>query len=134
MSFDFMEPRIYLARVQKPDTHTVEDRKTHRKKGGALNRTDIVEHTRNHGGWADLPRKTVREALDFVIEEIPQTVLSGEVVKLTGFGTFELRKRADHLGRNPKTGEPLLIKSHHTVVFCPTRPFWREGKDKKDPT
>ena len=40
-----------------PEKHKV-------KKGGSLNRTDIVEYTRNHGGGADLPRKTFREALD----------------------------------------------------------------------
>ena len=106
--------------------------KTHRKVG-FLNRTDIVEYTRSHGGGTDLPRKTVREALDFVIEEITQTVLDGKVVKLTGFGTFELQKRADRLGRNRKIGEPLLIKSHRVVVFRPTRHFWEEGKNKKKP-
>ena len=100
---------------------------------GKLNRTDIVEYTRSHGGGTDLPRKTVREALDFVIQEITRTVLDGKVVKLTGFGTFELRKRAERLGRNPKTGEPLLIKSHRVVVFRPTRKFWEEGTDKNDP-
>ena len=120
--------------MQKTDTHTLsKTEKTHRKKGGFLNRTDIVEYTRSHGGGSDLPRKTVREALDFVIEEITQTVLDGKVVKLTGFGTFELRKRADRLGRNPKTGDPLLIKSHRVVVFRPTRHFWEEGTDKNDP-
>ena len=98
-----------------------------------MNRTDIVEYTRSHGGGTDLSRKTVREALDFVIQEITRTVLDGKVVKLTGFGTFELRKRAERLGRNPKTGEPLLIKSHRVVVFRPTRHFWEEGTDKKDP-
>ena len=98
-----------------------------------MNRTDIVEYTRSHGGGTDLPRKIVREALDFVIEEIAQTVLEDKSVKLTGFGTFELRKRADRLGCNPKTGEPLLIKSHRVVVFRPTRHFWEEGTDKNDP-
>ncbi len=103
------------------------------KNGGSLNRADIVEYARSHGGWADLPRKTVREALDFVIQEITQTVLGGEAVKLTGFGTFEVRKRADRLGRNPETGEPLLIKGHRVVVFRPTRHFWGKGEDKKNP-
>ena len=75
------------------------------KKRGGLNRTDIVEYTRSHGGGTDLPRKTVREALDFVTQEITQTVLDGKVVKLTGFGTFELRKRASR----PNTGSPGAI-------------------------
>ena len=98
-----------------------------------MNRVGIVEYTRNHLGEADTARKTVREALDFVIQEITRTVLDGKVVKLTGFGTFEIRRRADRLGRNPKTGEPLLIKSHRVVVFRPTRKFWEEGTDKNDP-
>ncbi len=95
-----------------------------------MNRTDIVEYTRNNGGGIGLPRKAVREALDFVIEEISNSVLAGESVKLTGFGTFEVRKREDRLGRNPKTGEPLLIKSHKVVVFRPTRHFWGEEAKK----
>ena len=99
--------------------------KTHRKKGGVLNRTDIVEYTRSHGGGTDLPRKTVREALDFVIAQITQTLLNGEPAKLTGFGTFKVRKRADRRGRNPQTGESLLIKEHRAVVFHPTRNFWK---------
>ncbi len=113
--------------------HSSWSKKYTEKKGGVLNRTDIVEYTRSHGGGSDLSRKTVREALDFVIQEITRTVLDGKVVKLTGFGTFELRKRAESLGRNPKTGEPLLIKSHRVVVFRPTRKFWEEGTDKNDP-
>ena len=81
--------------------------KTHRKKGG-LNRTDIARSTRSQGGGTDLPRKTVREALGFVIGEITQTVLDGKVVNLTGFGTFEIWKRAD------STGQPqdLRASSH----------------------
>ena len=98
-----------------------------------MNRADIARYTRNHGGGADLPRKTIREALDFVIGEITQTVLDGKAVKLTGFGTFELQKRADRLGRNRKIGEPLLIKSHRVVVFRPTRHFWEEGMDRNKP-
>ncbi len=90
-----------------------------------MNRVGIVEYTRNHLGEADTARKTVREALDFVIGEITQTLLDGEPVKLTGFGTFKVRKRADRLGRNLRTGESILIKEHCVVVFHPTRNFWK---------
>ena len=99
--------------------------KKHTGNRGGLNRTDIVEYTRSHGGGTDLPRKTVREALDFVIAQITQTLLDGEPAKLTGFGTFKVRKRADRRGRNPQTGESLLIKEHRAVVFHPTRNFWK---------
>ena len=89
-----------------------------------MNRVDIVEYTRKRLGEADIARKTVREALDFVIGEITQALLEDEPVKLMGFGTFKVRKRADRLGRNLKTGEPILIKEHRVVVFLPTRNFW----------
>ena len=91
----------------------------------------VVLYTTNHSKLV-LSRKTVREALDFVIAEISQTLLTGESVKLTGFGTFELRKRADRLGRNPKTGGSLLIKSHSVVVFRPTRNFWEMETRKSE--
>ena len=42
--------------------------------------------------------------------EITGTLLDDKVVKLTGFGAFDFRKRAERLGRNPKTGKPLLVK------------------------
>ncbi len=90
-----------------------------------MNRVGIVEYTRNHLGEADIARKTVREALDFVIGEITQTLLDGEPVKLTGFGTFKVRKRADRLGRNLRTGESILIKEHRVVVFRLARNFWK---------
>ena len=91
-----------------------------------MNRSDIVEITQKRGGGSNLHRKTVREALDFVLEEILETLKAGESVKLTGFGTFQVRKRKDRIGRNPKTGEEMLIKSHNAVVFRPTKDFLEE--------
>lgn len=91
-----------------------------------MNRKDIVEYARNNGKH-DFSRITVREALDFVIEEMTQSLLSGEDVKLTGFGAFKIRNRAARMGRNPHTHEPLLIKGHKVVVFLPIRNFWEKG-------
>lgn len=91
-----------------------------------MNRNDIVALTQVRGGGSGLPRKTVREALDFVIGEIAEKLKSGESVKLTGFGTFEVRTRKEKMGRNPKTGEEMLIKSHKAVVFRPAKDFLEE--------
>ena len=73
-----------------PAKHSSWSKKHTGKKGGSLNRTDIVEFTRSHGGGTDLPRKTVREALDFMTQEITRTVLDGKVVKLTGLRDRDL--------------------------------------------
>jgi hypothetical protein len=73
MSFDFREPRIGLAPAKNQNKHCPELKKHTGKKGCSLNRTDIANSTRSHGGGADLPGKTVRYAFDFVIQEIDQT-------------------------------------------------------------
>ena len=90
-----------------------------------MNRNDIVIAVYNNKkNRAALPKKTIRDMLDFVIQEMTDDLLAGNDVKLTGFGTFCVRSRKDRVGRNPKTGSPLLIKSHKAIVFRPTRKFW----------
>ncbi len=54
-----------------------------------------------------------------MFELIGQALMGGESVKLTGFGTLEVRSRAERIGRNPRTGEEHVIVPHHTVVFIP---------------
>ena len=54
-----------------------------------------------------------------MFEIMGDALMSGETVKLTGFGTLEVRSRAERMGRNPRTGEEHRIVPHHTVVFIP---------------
>jgi nucleoid DNA-binding protein len=44
----------------------------------------------------------------------------GESVKLTGFGTLEVRTRGARKGRNPKTGDPYPVAARKVVVFTPS--------------
>jgi len=50
-------------------------------------------------------------------EEIRMALESGESVKLSGFGNFELRTKSERPGRNPKTGEEIPIKARRVVTF-----------------
>ena len=52
-----------------------------------------------------------------VIEEIASTLAQGESVKISRFGTFSLRDRAQRIGRNPKTGEEVPIPPRRVLVF-----------------
>lgn len=54
-----------------------------------------------------------------LIEIIGGTLETGGKITLSGFGTFEVRKRAARNGRNPKTGQTLKIKASRVPAFRP---------------
>ena len=61
-----------------------------------------------------------REAKDMVeafFEEVRTALEKGGSVKLSGFGNFELRKKSERPGRNPKTGEEIPITARRVVTF-----------------
>ncbi len=61
-----------------------------------------------------------REAKDMVeafFEEVRIALESGDSVKLSGFGNFELRTKSERPGRNPKTGEEIPITARRVVTF-----------------
>ena len=61
-----------------------------------------------------------REAKDMVesfFEEIRLALESGDSVKLSGFGNFQLRDKPQRPGRNPKTGEEIPITARRVVTF-----------------
>ncbi len=61
-----------------------------------------------------------REAKDMVeafFEEVRIALETGDSVKLSGFGNFELRTKSERPGRNPKTGEEIPITARRVVTF-----------------
>jgi integration host factor subunit alpha len=61
-----------------------------------------------------------REAKDMVesfFEEVRKALETGEGVKLSGFGNFQLRDKPQRPGRNPKTGEEIPITARRVVTF-----------------
>ena len=51
---------------------------------------------------------------------IGDTLMRAETVKLTTFGSLQVRSRAERVGRNPRTGTEHKISPRHTVVFTPS--------------
>ena len=58
---------------------------------------------------SELSQKQVAETWSIIEDTILSTLSTGEKVQLSGFGTFEVRKRAERKGRNPKTGEVVSV-------------------------
>ena len=64
-----------------------------------------------------------REAKDMVeafYEIVHATLVQGQDVKLSGFGNFNVRRKAPRPGRNPRTGESIPIKARQVVTFHPS--------------
>lgn len=75
---------------------------------------------------AALTRKQSEAALDAFIETVTQTLKEGDKVQIVGFGTFELRHRAEHQGVNPSTGETITVKATSTPTFKPGKSYKEE--------
>ncbi|GBL03096.1 integration host factor subunit alpha [Glaciecola sp. KUL10] len=82
----------------------------------ALTKADMAEHLFEKLG---LNKKDAKDLVEAFFEEIKECLESGEQVKLSGFGNFDLRTKNERPGRNPKTGEDIPIKARRGVTFRP---------------
>ena len=64
-----------------------------------------------------LSKKKADEAIAAVISSIEESLVKGDKVQLIGFGTFEVRERAERVGRNPQTKEEIKIEASKQPVF-----------------
>jgi DNA-binding protein HU-beta len=89
------------------------------KKAPAMNKAELVEAIQKALG-ADATKRSAEEALDAVLSSIAKGVKKDTKVQIIGFGTFEVKKRAARMGRNPKTGAALKIAASKSVGFKPS--------------
>ena len=66
-----------------------------------------------------LPKNEAKNVVENFFEEIRASLESGNDVKLSGFGNFELRDKASRPGRNPKTGDIVPVSARRVVSFKP---------------
>ncbi len=89
--------------------------KTKRHSEGAVTRADL--RTAVYDACAGLARREAAELVDLVLAEIAETLVSGESVKLRGFGAFNVRCKRPRVGRNPKTKTPAPIVARRVLTF-----------------
>lgn len=68
----------------------------------------------------DLKRREAKEVVDTFFDIMLETLLSGEELKLSGFGHFQVRSKTPRPGRNPRTGETVPISARRVVTFHPS--------------
>ncbi|MBC8610133.1 DNA-binding protein HU [uncultured Ruminococcus sp.] len=74
---------------------------------------------------AELSKKDAEKAVNATIEAVSESLKAGEKVQLVGFGTFEVRDRAERDGINPATGKTIKIPATKVPAF-------KAGKALKD--
>ncbi len=67
-----------------------------------------------------LSRNESADLVERVLEEISASLMRGETVKLSSFGTFSVRQKGGRVGRNPKTGEEVPIDPRRVLIFRPS--------------
>ena len=82
----------------------------------ALTKAEVAEHLFEKVG---LSKRDAKDMVEIFFEEIRETLESGDQVKLSGFGNFDLRQKSERPGRNPKTGEDIPILARKVVTFRP---------------
>lgn len=87
-----------------------------------MNKTELVEAIVAKTGET---KKATEATVNAFVEVVTGALKKGERVQLVGFGTFEVRHRAKRKGRNPQTGEEMVIPASKAPVF-------KAGKNLKE--
>ena len=82
----------------------------------ALTKADMAEKLYEELG---LNKREAKEVVEMFFEEVRAALESGNQLKLSGFGNFDLRDKNKRPGRNPKTGEEIPITARRVVTFRP---------------
>lgn len=85
--------------------------------GKTVTRADLCEAVYQKVG---LSRTESAELVEMVLKEISDSLVKGETVKLSSFGSFVVRSKGERIGRNPKTGEEVPISPRRVMVFKPS--------------
>ena len=87
-----------------------------------MNKAELISAAAEKAG---VSKKETEAVVSAVLDTISEALASGEKVQLVGFGSFEVKKRAARIGRNPQTKEPVEIPASVVPVF-------KAGKALKD--
>lgn len=79
-----------------------------------VTRADLAEAVYEEVG---LSRNESADLVEAVIDEISDTLVRGENVKISSFGSFSIREKGERIGRNPKTGVEVPISPRKVLVF-----------------
>lgn len=85
-----------------------------------MNKTELINIISRK---TDMEFLKAKQLIDTFCNTIMSEVKQGNRVQISGFGTFELRNRKSKKGRNPQTGESIIIPERSVPFFKPSKDF-----------
>jgi integration host factor subunit alpha len=83
-----------------------------------MTKADITEAVYEKvGGFS---QEEAADAVETVFETVKETLEKGEKIKLSGFGNFVVRDKHARSGRNPQTGQKLIVSARRVLTFRPS--------------
>ncbi len=79
-----------------------------------MNKAELISSASTLGG---LTKADTKKAIDAFIEVVSEALKSGDRVALVGFGSFSIKERKERKGRNPQTGQEIIIRAKKVVKF-----------------
>ncbi len=85
-----------------------------------MTKADLVDIIFGKVGLSKIESQNI---IEMIFDTIKQTLVEGESVKVSGFGTFNVKKKNARRGRNPKTGDELQITPRRVITFRASNHF-----------
>jgi integration host factor subunit alpha len=83
-----------------------------------MTKSEIVEAIHQRVGFT---KKRSAEIVAMILDEMKEALERGEKVKISGFGNFEIRRKDPRKGRNPQTGDEIVISERQVLTFKPSQ-------------
>ena len=96
-----------------------------------MTKAEIVEHIYERVGFS---KKEAAEVVESIFEVIKARLELGEKVKISGFGNFVINEKRPRKGRNPQTGEEIVISGRRVLSFKPSQVLKRTINADENPS
>ncbi len=83
-----------------------------------MTKVDLVDLIYERTGSS---KKEAAEVFEAILAIIRESLCRGEKVKISGFGTFAVNRKRARRGRNPQTGDPIIIDDRRVLSFKPSQ-------------
>ncbi len=80
----------------------------------ALTKAEIIEAVAEGNGFS---KKQATDTVEMLLEIMKRTLASGEDVLISGFGKFCVKEKSERRGRNPATGDAMMLRPRRVVTF-----------------